>query len=214
MGDVYDIYDWNIKGIPGEFFLNDELYSCDEEERWKESVIPYLWVSNKGRFYSTYSNRFYKPTHGDGHGHKAIKVCVEGKKYFIYAHRLLALAFKPNPNNYPIVRHLNDNPDDNDLDNLEWGTHLQNHMDAVDNGSYKPLSVIDRQKSYDKISIPVELTDINTKEKLYFKSIVTAAKSVGAQTANLYKVLYGIRPQTVGYTGRVITKEEYYAHTN
>lgn len=37
----------------------------------------------------------------------------EGKYVYGYLHRLVAMAYIPNPNNYPIVRHLNDNPLDN-----------------------------------------------------------------------------------------------------
>ena len=40
----------------------------------------------------------------------------------IYIHRILAQAFIPNPNNYPVVRHLNDNKNDWMLSNLAWGT--------------------------------------------------------------------------------------------
>lgn len=39
----------------------------------------------------------------------------EGKYVYGYLHRLVAMAYIPNPNNYPIVRHLNDNPLDNKL---------------------------------------------------------------------------------------------------
>lgn len=39
----------------------------------------------------------------------------EGKYVYGYLHRLVAMAYIPNPNNYPIVRHLNDNTLDNRL---------------------------------------------------------------------------------------------------
>lgn len=43
------------------------------------------------------------------------------------------MAYIPNPNNYPIVRHLNDNPLDNRLANLAWGTQKDNVKDSIKN---------------------------------------------------------------------------------
>ena len=41
-------------------------------------------------------------------------------------HRLVAQAFIPNPNNLPVVMHKDDNPRNNNVDNLEWGTQKEN----------------------------------------------------------------------------------------
>lgn len=60
----------------------------------------------------------------------------------MYIHRLLALTFIPNPNNYPVVRHLNDNKRDNRLENLAWGTHADNMQDLKDNGYISPLRTL------------------------------------------------------------------------
>ena len=46
------------------------------------------------------------------------------------------MAYIPNPNNYPIVRHLNDNPLDNRLANLAWGTQKDNVKDSIKNNSF------------------------------------------------------------------------------
>ena len=55
----------------------------------------------------------------------------------IYIHRILAQAFIPNPNNYPVVRHLNDNKNDWRLSNLAWGTISDNAHDVYNNtGKY------------------------------------------------------------------------------
>jgi len=44
-------------------------------------------------------------------------------------HRLVALHFIPNPNNYSVVMHIDDNPQNNHYTNLMWGTNYLNSQD-------------------------------------------------------------------------------------
>lgn len=46
-------------------------------------------------------------------------------------HRLVAMAFIPNPNNYPCVDHIDTVRDNNRVDNLRWCTHHQNALNPI-----------------------------------------------------------------------------------
>lgn len=50
----------------------------------------------------------------------------DGKKYDFTIHRLVALTFINNHNNYSVVNHIDENKLNNNAENLEWVTHQQN----------------------------------------------------------------------------------------
>lgn len=58
--------------------------------------------------------------HDNGKGYMTISLCVDGKPKTTYVHRLVAEAFIPNPNNLPEVNHKDENPENNNVSNLEW----------------------------------------------------------------------------------------------
>lgn len=59
-----------------------------------------------------------------GYEYVMLKGENESKKFYI--HRLVAQAFIPNPNNKKEVNHIDCNPLNNRVDNLEWVSHKEN----------------------------------------------------------------------------------------
>ena len=55
----------------------------------------------------------------------------------VNVHRLVAMAFLPNPNNFPIVMHKDNDTSNNCVDNLMWGTTSMNTKQAYDDGLIK-----------------------------------------------------------------------------
>ncbi len=60
-------------------------------------------------------------------GHLRVVLCEAGKKQRVFVHRLVAEAFIPNPNELPIINHKDENPQNNNVDNLEWCTIAYNN---------------------------------------------------------------------------------------
>jgi len=54
--------------------------------------------------------------------------CKEGVKAKYSVHRLVALAFIPNPNNLPEINHKDENKQNNAVENLEWCDRRYNNL--------------------------------------------------------------------------------------
>ena len=67
-------------------------------------------------------------------GYREAYVYIGGKKRRMKVHRLVAMAFIPNPLNLPVVNHLDGNKMNNHRDNLEWCTQGRNNIHAIETG--------------------------------------------------------------------------------
>lgn len=70
-------------------------------------------------------------------GYRKVDLWVQKKRKCIPVHRILAIAFIPNPNNYSCVNHKDGNKLNNSLENLEWCSPGQNLQHAYDIGLRK-----------------------------------------------------------------------------
>lgn len=87
--------------------------------------------------------RVVKPqTSQNGYVRVELWQCGQGKKYLV--HRLLAQAFIPNPENKHQVNHIDGNPQNNTISNLEWVTQSENQIHAYRTGLQKGYHVSGR----------------------------------------------------------------------
>lgn len=70
----------------------------------------------------------------DVEGYVKFSPTIDGKKYQLKVHRLVATKYIPNPNNYPQVNHINGIKNDNMVENLEWCNAKHNIRHAHKNG--------------------------------------------------------------------------------
>lgn len=94
----------------------------------------YLIYTN-GTIYNNQYNRWLKPQ-TDKDGYCQINLSADGIVKTFRIHRLVAMAFIPNPEDKPVVNHKDGNKQNNHVDNLEWATERENLFHALESGYF------------------------------------------------------------------------------
>ncbi len=154
----------------------------DSEELWKTiDEFENYEVSNLGKVRNKTTGRILKPTCRGGY--QIIGLCKNSKGKTTPIHRLVALAFIPNPENKPQVNHIDKNRSNNIVSNLEWNT-------ALENNTHRSKGVIQTTNQ----NIKVWRVDILTGEKLeLYNSIYDAANWIQDSCYSLSDNLDSVR---------------------
>lgn len=98
---------------------------------------PGYYATVEGDILKKRGNSFFKLTPSKVHnGYYTVKIV-----HRIKVHRLVALTFIPNPKDYPIVCHKDNNPCNNHMDNLYWGTQSHNMQQMVRDGRQRKSKI-------------------------------------------------------------------------
>lgn len=92
-----------------------------------------VFVSSFGRLINMRTFELCKPSN-DNRGYLIYRYQSNNKRIRHKVHRLVAQKFIPNPENKPIVDHINSDKQNNHISNLRWATHSENTQSAHDNG--------------------------------------------------------------------------------
>lgn len=118
-----------------------------ENEIWRD-IIGYegfYMISNKGRVKGLkrkISKNGILALHKEkirkqgmcGSGYWNVSLCRDGIVKNKMVHRLVGIAFIPNPENKREINHKNNIKTDNDVNNLEWATPRENQLHAITHG--------------------------------------------------------------------------------
>ena len=130
-------------------------------EQWKVCIENDTYeVSNYGNVRHTKTKKVRK-LRFDSHGYTRLNFS-NMKTYHV--HRLVANAFIPKVDNHNVINHIDNNPSNNNVENLEWSTPLKNSQHSVlMNAHYKGEQVHTCKISEkDAIDIKYNSKGINT----------------------------------------------------
>ncbi len=140
-------------------------------ENWK-SIKGYeglYEISDHGRVKSLDARCYgkIKVNKKDKDGYDKVWLSKNSKKKPYFVHRLVAIHFIDNPENKPIVNHIDGVKDNNHVSNLEWATRSENDIHAFKLGL--------RRVSDGGTSLKVVRTDTQGNETIY-NSMAEAAR--------------------------------------
>lgn len=87
-------------------------------------INDYISVDTEGNIYSR--GKLLTQRIDGNSQYLRVKVSINGKRKKYLVHRLVAMAFIPNPNNYKCVNHKDGNKLNNNVSNLEWCSYSYN----------------------------------------------------------------------------------------
>ena len=156
--------------------MNREIWKSIKGYRGKYKV------SNKGRVARITKAKSLRCLKGqlNHKGYLRVSLVKNHKPHFFRVHRLVGLAFIPNPLNKPQINHKDGNKLNNRVDNLEWVTNEENYEHAI---KHKLVSHCEK---------PVALYK-NGIEIARYKSISDAARQTKVAYKNIYYQLHNCK---------------------
>lgn len=122
----------------------------------------------------------------------------DGKSTKIFVHRLVATVYVPNPNNLPVVMHLDNDIYNNYYKNLKWGTQKENVYQSIRDGN-NLISVMGKDNIHRKLN----LNDI-PKVKAYYNTLLSELIQLGFTKWKVNKTLLRVLGKRFGVGDRVI----------
>lgn len=120
-------------------------------------------------------------------GYKEVVLVMNSKRHCYKVHRLVALAFIPNPFNLPCINHLNENKLDNKVSNLEWCNQQYNTL-------------------YSMPSLTIGQYDLSGNLITTFSHYTDAGNSVGGNKYGVYKCCNNKLKTYKGYVWKKIVE--------
>lgn len=162
---------------------------------WRDTYIygEQYQVSNTGFVRNKLTGNILKAQE-DEKGYLRVRLSLHDKKRSARVHRLVAIAFIPNPENKPQVNHIDTNKKNNSVDNLEWNTNGENQIHAFKTGLNYVTGRAGRKK---RALCKIDFATGKVIEE--YVSLAEASERNALPKSNICKVLKGERATCGGY---------------
>lgn len=111
-----------------ELFAGTKVLVSDNGEIYS---MPHKKIRSNGRI-DNRKGKLLKSAY-DKYGYKRVVLSGNGERHTFLVHRLVAMAYIPNPSDKSTVNHKNGIKDDNRAENLEWATQSEQKHHAIKN---------------------------------------------------------------------------------
>ena len=169
----------DIDGFEGMYQVSDRgrVRSVERTVKMNRGGVEYD-MHHKGRVLHTAVTK-------DGYVTVHLTKC--SKPYSFRVHRLVALAYIPNPDDMPEVNHKDGVKTNNTPSNLEWCTKSHNIRHAFKHGLI------------DKGNMTCNRKMVKRSDGAVFESMTSAAEASGAYVSNVSKCCHGELAHTAGH---------------
>lgn len=83
-------------------------------------------IFEDGKIWSYKSKKWLKPDLSSRY--ERVTLIIDNAKIRYLVHRIVGICFIPNPDNKPCINHIDGNPSNNHVSNLEWCTYSENEL--------------------------------------------------------------------------------------
>ena len=157
-------------------------------------------VKHSGEHMRIQKGRILKGLVHSKDGYVYVGLYKKGKYKKIKVHRLVGLAFIENPQNKPMINHIDENKENNKLDNLEWCTAKENENHGTKRERMKKNT--DYSLIASKYKKPVIQYDLEGNVIKEWDSIKQIKEENGYSSGNISNCCNGKLKKTYGYVWR------------
>lgn len=162
---------------------------------------PNYLISDEGLVYSKHKKGYLAIDYNKQVDYPQVSLWKNNKSTTFYIHRLVAIAFIPNPNNLPEVNHIDGNRRNNHVSNLEWVDSSGNKLHAIRTGLRKYTNKMSSRQIEDCLNEVLSgksITEVSKKDENYNLSELSIRLKEKAKQLGIYeKYMAELRRQKV-----------------